>query len=271
VLAPPLAWFLVIYVASLAVMLVTAFWTTDPLTTQVVHTWSLDNFRQIFTSPAYRTIILRTVEMAAAVTITDAIVAVPFGYYMARIASARVRSALFVLVLLPLWASYIARVYAWILILNHDGVLNWAVLKVGLPAPNIGYTNVSMWIVFCYLWLPFMIIPVYSAFERVPHSYVEASLDLGARHWTTTRRVLLPLALPGIVAGSIFTFSLTLGDFITPILVGGAGSNFIGNVIYDNVGVAHNLPFAAALAMVPIVIMAAYLLLARALGAFEAI
>lgn len=270
-LSPPLAWFLVIYVASLVVMLVTAFWTTDPLTTQVVHTWSLDNFRQIFTSPAYRTIILRTVEMAAAVTITDVIVAVPFGYYMARIASSRVRSTLFVLVLLPLWASYIARVYAWILILNHDGVLNWAVLKVGLPAPNIGYSNVAMWIVFCYLWLPFMIIPVYSAFERVPHSYVEASLDLGARHWTTTRRILLPLALPGIVAGSIFTFSLTLGDFITPILVGGAGSNFIGNVIYDNVGVAHNLPFAAALAMIPIAIMAAYLLLARALGAFEAI
>ena len=270
-LTPPLAWFLVIYVASLVIMLITAFWTINPLTTQIVHVWSLDNFRQIFTSPAYRTIILRTVVMAAAVTITDVIVAVPFGYYMARIATPRIRATLFVLVLLPLWASYIARVYAWILILNHDGVLNWAFLKVGLPAPNIGYTNVAMWIVFCYLWLPFVIIPVYSAFERVPHSYVEASLDLGARNWRTARRVLLPLALPGIVAGSIFTFSLTLGDFITPILVGGAGSNFIGNVIYDNVGVANNLPFAAALAMIPIAIMAVYLFLARALGAFEAI
>jgi putative spermidine/putrescine transport system permease protein len=271
VLTPPLAWFLVIYIASLVVLLVTAFWQINPLTTQIVHTWTLDNFRQILTSSTYRGIILRTVGMAAAVTATDVIVAIPFGYFMARVATPRMRSALFVLVLLPLWASYIARVYAWILILNHDGVLNWTLLKVGLPRANIGYTNVAMWIVFCYVWLPFMIIPVYAAFERVPHSFVEASLDLGAKSWRTTRRVLLPLALPGIVAGSIFTFSLTLGDYITPILVGGAGSTFIGNVIYDNVGVAQNLPFAAAMAFVPIVIMAVYLLIARAMGAFEAL
>ena len=157
------------------------------------------------------------------------------------------------------------------MILSHGGVLNWTFAKAGLPIPDIGYSNTAMWIVFCYIWLPFMIVPVYGALERIPDSYFEASSDLGARSGRTFRRVVLPLALPGVVAGSIFTFSLTLGDYITPILVGGASSNFIGNVIYDNVGVAGNLPFAAALAVVPIVIMGIYLVGARLVGAFESI
>jgi putative spermidine/putrescine transport system permease protein len=208
--------------------------------------------------------------MAAAVTATDTVLAFPFAYYMARVASRRVQTALFAAVLLPLWASYLARLYAWILILNHDGLLNWALLGLHLPAANLGYTNWAMWIVFSYIWLPFMIIPTYAALERIPSSYLEAASDLGARPARAAGTIVLPLALPGIVAGSIFTFSLTLGDFVTPLLVGGAGSTLIGNVIYSNVGIAHNIPFAAALAIVPIVVMAIYLLGARRLGAFEA-
>jgi putative spermidine/putrescine transport system permease protein len=269
-LTPPLAWFLVIYLASLVVMLVTAFWTVNPFTNALVHTWTLANFRQLFTG-TYLTIIGRTLAMAAMVTVTDAVLALPFAYYMARVASGRVRQLLFTAVLLPLWASYLARVYAWIVILQKGGTLSWLFQKAGLGAVNIGYTNTAMWLVFSYIWLPFMIVPVYSAFERIPDSLLEASGDLGARGWRTMRSVLLPLVAPGVVAGSIFTFSLTLGDFITPLLVGGASSNFIGNVIYSNLGTAGNLPFAAALAVVPIVIMIFYLLGARVLGAFEAV
>ncbi|MBO0808833.1 MAG: ABC transporter permease [Actinobacteria bacterium] len=269
-LTPPLAWFLVIYLASLVVMLITAFWTVNPFTNTLVHSWSLTNFQQLFTG-TYLTVIGRTVLMAAVVTVTDALLAVPFAYFMARVASRRSRQALFTAVLLPLWASYLARVYAWIVILQKGGTLSWAFQKIGLGAVNIGYTNIAMWLVFSYIWLPFMIVPIYGALERIPDSLLEASGDLGARNWRTLRSVLLPLALPGVVAGSIFTFSLTLGDFITPLLVGGANSNFIGNIIYSNLGTAGNLPFAAALAIVPIVIMIIYLLGARALGAFESL
>ncbi len=268
-LAPPLAWFLVVYLASLVVMLITAFFTVNPLTNEIEHSWSLSNFTQIFT-PTYLTIIARTVIMAVLVTITDAVIAFPFAFFMARVASPRVRQALFVAVLLPLWASYMARVYAWVVILSDKGILVWTLSRLGLGSPHVAYSNTAMWIVFSYIWLPFMVIPVYGALERIPESYLQASADLGARGWRTFRRVVLPLALPGVVAGSIFTFSLTLGDFITPILIGGANSSFIGNTIYNNVGVGGNLPFAAALAVVPIVIMAVYLLIARALGAFEA-
>ena len=268
-LTPPLAWFLVVYLASLVVMLITAFWTVNPFTNSLVHSWSLVNFQQIFTG-TYLTIIGRTLIMAVAVTVTDAILALPFAYYMARVASLRGRQALFIAVLLPLWASYLARVYAWIVILQKGGTLSWTLSKLGLGEVNIGYTNIAMWLVFSYIWLPFMIVPIYAALERIPDSLLEASGDLGARNWRTIRSVVLPLALPGVVAGSIFTFSLTLGDFITPLLVGGANSNFIGNVIYANIGTANNLPFAAALAVVPIVIMIFYLLGARLFGAFEA-
>jgi putative spermidine/putrescine transport system permease protein len=191
---------------------------------------------------------------------------------MARVATPRVRAMLFVLVLLPLWSSYLVRVYAWKVILSQDGILNWSLEQIGLPGANLGYTNTAMWIVFTYIWLPFMILPVFAALERIPHSYIEASRDLGASGFTTLRRVILPLALPGIVAGSIFTFSLTLGDYITPTLIGGAGSTFIGNIVYNTgLGLSGNLPFAAAFAAIPLAIMAVYLTLAKRTGAFDAL
>jgi putative spermidine/putrescine transport system permease protein len=270
-LTPPLAWFILLYLAALVVLLITAFWQTNPFTTAIERSWTLGNFTTILSSPAYRGVIARTVGMAAAVTVVDGIVALPFAYYMARVASPRTRTALFVAILLPLWASYLAKVYSWLLIFTHGGVLDWALRGVGLGQVHLIYTNWAVFAVFCYIWLPFMIIPVYAALERIPPSQIEASQDLGARTWRTMRSVVLPLALPGIVAGSIFTFSLTLGDYITPLLVGGTSANFIGNIIYTNIGIANNVPFAAAMAMVPIVIMAVYLLCARALGAFEAI
>jgi putative spermidine/putrescine transport system permease protein len=269
-LTPPLAWFLLVYIASLVVLLVTAFWTINPLTTNIERTWTLSNFQQIFTNSAYLSIIGHTVAMAAAVTVTDAVIAFPFAYYMARIAKPRARTALFVAILLPLWASYLAKVYSWLLIFTNHGFLDWLLGGVGIGSVHLIYTNVAVYTVFCYLWLPYMIIPVYGALERVPASQIEASQDLGGRTWRTTWSILLPLTLPGIVAGSIFTFSLTLGDYITPLLVGGTSANFMGNVIYTNIGIANNVPFAAAMALVPIVIMGLYLTGARALGAFEA-
>ena len=268
-LTPPLAWFLLIYLAALVVLLITAFWQINPFTTNIERVWSLNNFQTIFSSPAYRSIIVRTVAMAAVVTVTDAVVAFPFAYYMARVASARTRTILFMAILLPLWASYLAKVYSWLVIFTHDGILDWSLAKIGFGQVHLIYTNWAVYTVFCYLWLPFMVIPVYAALERIPASQIEASQDLGARTWRTTRSVLLPLALPGIVAGSIFTFSLTLGDYITPLLVGGTSATFMGNIIYTNIGIANNVPFAAAMAMIPIAIMAVYLLCARALGAFE--
>src|SRR3989454_8200631 len=173
---------------------------------------------------------------------------------------------------MPLWSSYLVRIYAWRTILAHDGALNWSLNKIGLPDVGLLYTNWGMWIVFSYIWLPFMILPVYAALERIPDSYIEASRDLGARSFKTFRTIVLPLALPGVIAGSIFTFSLTLGDYITPTLVGGASSTFIGNVVYNTgLGSAGNLPFAAAFASVPLLVMAIYITLARRAGAFEAL
>jgi putative spermidine/putrescine transport system permease protein len=270
-LTPAVAWFVLIYLASLVVLLITAFWQINPFTTNIERVWSLTNLTTIFTTPAYLEIIGRTVAMAAAVTVVDAVVAFPFAYYMARIASPRTRTALFVAILLPLWASYLAKVYSWLVVFTHDGILDWALARLGLGQVHLIYTNWAVFTVFCYLWLPFMIMPVYAALERVPASQIEASQDLGARNLRTTWLILLPLALPGIVAGSIFTFSLTLGDYITPLLVGGTSATFIGNIIYTNIGIANNVPFAAAMALVPIAIMAIYLSAARALGAFEAI
>jgi putative spermidine/putrescine transport system permease protein len=270
-LSAPAAWFVLIYIAALVLLFISALWRVDSFTGNLVHSWTLDNFKTLFTVPAYRTIALRTIGIAAAVTVTDAILALPFAFYAARIASKRLQSALFVAVLIPLWSSYLVRVYAWRLILAKDGIINSVLGNVGLGSVNIGYSNWAMWIVFSYIWLPFMILPVWSAIERVPDSYIEASADLGARGWRTFRTILMPLILPGLAAGSIFTFSLTLGDFITPTLVGGAGSDFIGNVVYQSVGIANNVPFAAAFATVPLVIMGLYLLLARRLGAFEAL
>ncbi len=270
-LTPPLAWFLLIYLAALVVMLITAFFQTNAYTGNLEHIWTFSNFTQILSTSAYRTIIARTVGMAAGVTVVDAIIAIPFAYYMARVASSRTRTILFVAILLPLWASYLAKVYSWQLILNHSGLLDWTLGHVSLGPLNLIDSNTAVFIVFCYIWLPYMVIPTYAALERIPPSMIEASQDLGGRVWRTTRSVIWPLALPGIVAGSIFTFSLTLGDYITPLLIGGTNSVFMGTVIYSNIGTANNLPFAAAMAFVPIVIMACYLLFARALGAFREI
>jgi len=225
----------------------------------------------LFKEPVYRTIALRTIRIAAEVTVTDAVLAIPFAFFAVRVAPKKLSAVLFVAILIPLWSSYLVRVFAWRLILAKDGILNWFLEQIGLGHINIGYSNTAMWIVFSYIWLPFMILPVWSAMERVPDSLIEASADLGAKGWRTFRSVVLPLILPGVVAGSIFTFSLTLGDFITPLLVGGNESTLIGNVVYSEVGVANNVPFAAAFAVVPLVIMGVYLLVARKLGAFEAL
>jgi putative spermidine/putrescine transport system permease protein len=268
-LTPPLGWLVVFYLGALFLLLINAFWTVDSLTAQIVHDWSLQNFETLLSSPVYRTITLRTVWMASAVTITDIALAVPIGYFAARVASPRLRSALLVAVVMPLWTSYLIKAFAWQTITAPRGLLESMLDTVGLPSPGIGNSLWSIWLTFTYLWLPFVVLPVYAALERVPESYLEASSDLGARGWTTLRKVVWPLALPGIVAGSIFSFSLTLGDYIAPILVG--NTKFIGNVIYDSVGVANNLPFAAAFSMVPIAIMAVYLSVARRLGAFEAL
>jgi putative spermidine/putrescine transport system permease protein len=271
-LGPPVLVFLVVYVGSLGVLFVSSFWGVDAFTGKLIHTWSLDNFRSVFSlsDRTYLRIAGRTIGIAAAVTLTDAVLAFPLAYYMARLATPGRRTLLFVLVLLPLWSSYLVRIYAWRLILSNDGFLNWMLGGIGLHA-DIAYTNWAMWIVFSYVWLPFMVLPVYAALERIPDNYLEASGDLGAGGLRTFRSIVLPLALPGVIAGSIFTFSLTLGDYVTPLLVGGAGSSFIGNVVYENIGVNANVPFAAAFATVPVIVMAAYLLVARRLGAFEAL
>ncbi len=270
-LSPPLAWFLVVYVASLVVLLVTAFFTTDPLTGSVVYQVTWSNFAQLWSDPVYRSIIGRTLLMAVLVTVTDAVLALPVAFYMAKVASSRAQRLLLAAILLPLWASYLAKVYAWISILSDKGVLPSVESHLGLPVSHLAYSNTAMLIVFSYLWLPFMIIPLYGAFERVPNTLLEASADLGAGLGRTLRFVVVPLILPGLVAGSIFTFSLTLGDFITPLLIGGTSSNFIGNAIYDSALNGGNLPFAAALAFVSIVIMGIYLVVARWAGAFEAL
>lgn len=268
-LAPPLGWFILIYLAALAALFISAFWSIDSFTGELDRTFTIANFQTIFESDVYRKIAIRTILMAAAVTLTDVILAFPFAYYMVRLATPAQRVALFTLVLVPLWSSYLARVYAWRLIFANDGALNWLLHSFGFASVQIGYTNWAMWVVFSYIWLPFMIMPIYAAIERIPYSLFEASQDLGAKAWRTFFKVILPLAMPGVVAGSIFTFSLTLGDYITPVLVGGPGSDFIGNVVYANVGIANNIPFAAAYASVPLVVMALYLIGARRTGAFE--
>jgi putative spermidine/putrescine transport system permease protein len=267
-LAGPVGWLVVAYLGSLAVLFVAAFWQLDPFTAEVVRETTFDNFRTIAEGDVYRDIVLRTVGIAAAVTITDIVLAFPIAFYMAKVASPRVRTALVVAVLMPLWSSYLVKVYAWRTILSEEGILNWALDPFGLSGPEYG--TPAMWLVFSYLWLPFMVIPIYAGLQRIPDSLLDASGDLGAGAAHTFRRVILPLSLPAVVAGSIFTFALTIGDYITPSIVG-AGKQFIGNVVYANVGVANNLPLAAAFATVPVVVMIVYLLVARRLGAFEAL
>ena len=266
-LAGPLGWLVIAYLGSLAVLFVAAFWHLDEFSGLVVKDYSLTNFQTLLEGHVYREIVLRTVTIAALVTITDALLAFPIAFTMAKLSSARTRGLLVVAVLMPLWASYLVKVYAWRVILQEDGILNWALGPLGLSGPGFG--NVATWLVFSYLWLPYMILPIYAGLERIPESLLDASGDLGGRPGHTFRRVILPLALPAVVAGSIFTFALTLGDYIAPQLV--SSTQFIGNVVYTNVGVANNLPLAAAFATVPVVIMIGYLLVARRLGAFESL
>ena len=266
-LALPLGWFIIAYLGSLALFLVSSFWSVDPFSGKVVTTPTLGNYITILTTPVYRTIALRTLFMATIVTLTTIVVAFPIAFYMARVASPRVRGIMTVSILLPLWSGYLVKVYAWRLILSQAGVLNGVLAPLGLKGP--GYGDVAVWLVESYLWLPYMIVPIAAGLERIPNSLLEASSDLGGRAGLTFRRVILPLAFPAVVAGSIFTFSLTLGDYITPRLV--SNTQFIGNVVYNEVGVAGNQPFAAAYAMVPVTIMLIYLLVARRLGAFESL
>ncbi len=262
-LAGPIGWLVIGYLGSLAVMLVAAFWQVGAVSGEVERTFSLDNFQILTDEPVYRQIAGRTILIAALVTITDALLAFPIAFYMAKVASRRMKALLVVAVLMPLWSSYLVKVYAWRTILSEGGVLNWALDPLGASGP--GYGNVAVWLVMSYLWLPFMIIPIFAGLERIPNSLLSASEDMGARPFTTFRRVILPLAFPAVVAGSIFTFSLTLGDYITPELV--SSTQFIGNVVYANI--TTNQPLASAFAVVPIVVMVLYLLLARRLGAFE--
>ena len=262
-LAGPVGWLVIGYLGSLAVLLIAAFWSLGELSGEIEQTYSLHNFQTLVQEPVYRTITLRTVGIAAAVTVTDALLALPLAFFMAKVARGRTKGLLVVAVLMPLWSSYLVKVYAWRAILSEDGILNWALHPLGISGP--GYGNVAVWLVMSYIWLPYMIIPIYAGLERIPSSLLSASDDLGARPGHTARRVIWPLTFPAIVAGSIFTFSLTLGDFIAPSLV--SKTQFIGTVVYSNI--TTNLPLAAAFATVPILIMVAYLLLARRLGAFE--
>jgi putative spermidine/putrescine transport system permease protein len=264
-LALPIGWLLIGYLGSLFVLLLASLWDTDSFTAEIVHTFTLDNFRRIIEQEVYREVAWRTIRMAAFVTVADAVLAFPIAYYMARVATPRARNILVVAVLVPLWASYLVKAYAWRTILSDNGVINWALDPLGFSFD--GYSSVGLWLVFTYLWLPFMILPIYAGLERIPSSLLEASADLGGRSVRTFFRVTLPLVFPAVVAGSIFTFSLTLGDYIAPDLI--TSQQFIGTVIYDERGV--NLPVAATYTLVPIVVMTAYLLVARRLKAFEAL
>ncbi|MCD6015197.1 MAG: putative spermidine/putrescine transport system permease protein [Solirubrobacterales bacterium] len=263
-LAGPVGWLVVGYLGSLAVLLVTSFWTLGELSGEIEQTFTLDNFRDVVENDVYRSVTGRTVLIAGLVTVTDALLAFPLAFYMAKIAGPRTRGLLLVAVLMPLWSAYLVKIFAWRGILSQEGVLNWALEPLGIEGP--GYGLVAVWLVMSYIWLPYMVIPIYAGLERIPNTLLSASEDMGAKPTYTFRRVILPLALPAVIAGSIFTFSLTLGDFIAPTLVG-SGEQFIGTVVRDNFTV--DLPFAAAFATVPIVIMIVYLLVARRMGAFE--
>jgi putative spermidine/putrescine transport system permease protein len=263
-LAGPVGWLVVGYIGSLIVLLIAAFWSVNALSGELNKGFTFDNYQELVENGVYKDVALRTIGIAAATTLTDAILAFPIAFYMAKIASPRMKAALVVAILMPLWSFYLVKVYAWRTMLSSGGIINWALDPIGLDGP--GYGTTAVWLVESYLWLPFMILPIYAGLERIPNSMISASEDLGAKPWTTFRRVVLPLAFPAVVAGSIFTFSLTLGDYITPSLVS-PDTQFIGNVVFANI--TNNLPLASAFATVPIVVMVIYLLSARRLGAFE--
>lgn len=281
-LAPPLLWFVVVYLGALASMMLNSFFYLDGFTGKVVQQFTLQTYSKLL-EPTNLDIFSRTTIMAAIVTLACIVIAFPLSYYMARHASPRMKTFLYLAVTLPLWSSYVVRVYSWKLILAQEGIISWfshlihidTALDWYLSLPFVGGTSLSVswtgiFLVFVYIWVPYMIIPITTALERVPKSLVEASGDLGANPAQTFRNVTLPLALPGVVAGSIFTFSLTLGDFIVPSLFGNS-SYFIGKAVLTYEGTSGNIPLAAAFTMGPIVIMIAYLLIARRLGAFDAL
>jgi putative spermidine/putrescine transport system permease protein len=281
-LGPPMIYMLVVYLGSLFALLINSFFYLEEFTGLVVRQFTLRTYLQLF-SPTNLGIFGRTAGMAMVVTIADAIIAFPLAYYIARYASPRMKTFLYIAVTLPLWSSYLVRVYAWKLILAKEGIISWFLSLLGLQPlldwilsmPGIGGSSLSlspigMFIAFCYIWLPYMIVPIQTALERVPKSLLEASGDLGANAMQTFRKVILPLSFPGVVAGSIFTFSLTLGDFIVPQSLGNSRF-FIGQAVYSYQGTAGNIPLAAAMTMGPVVIMVTYLLIARKLGAFDAL
>jgi putative spermidine/putrescine transport system permease protein len=265
-LTPPMLWLGVAYLGALAALLVTSLWTQNDFTGNIERIWTLDNFRDLLTVGVYRTIALRTIGIALLVTVIDAVLAFPIALYMAKVASPRLQRLLVIAVLMPMWASYLVKAYAWRGMLSADGLLHSVLSPIGLDTP--GYGLVATTLTLAYLWLPYMILPLYAGLERLPSSLFEASSDLGASWAATLRRVVLPMTFPAFVAGSIFTFSLSMGDYIAVRIVGGT-SQLLGNVVYDNQGAANNLPFAAAVATVPIVVMLVYLALARRTGALE--
>src|SRR5919198_1320205 len=265
-LAAPLLWLTVLYLGSLTVLFVSAFWTTNSFTSQVVKVWSTDNFHALFTTPVFRQVILRSVGVALAVTVLCAVIAFPVAFYTARVARPRWRPLLVVAILTPLWASYLVKVYAWRLILSEGGLADWMLKPFGLSGPGFGLTATVLTLT--YLWLPYMILPIHTALEQLPANLLDASADLGARGWRTFRSVVLPMVLPSVAAGSIFTFSLSLGDYITVQIVGGK-TQLIGNLVYANIGAANNLPFSAALATVPVLVMVIYLVAVKRSGALE--
>jgi putative spermidine/putrescine transport system permease protein len=261
-LVPPMAWLVVAYLGSLAVLLVSAFWTTDAFTGAVVHTFTTDNIARVMTDAVFRTATIRTVAVASTVTIACAALAVPLAFYMAKLASPRMRLLLVVAVTTPLWASYLVKAYAWRMLLSPEGPLSWA------TGYSPGYGLAATVVTLTYLWLPYMILPVFAAFERVPDALIDASADLGASDLATMRMVVAPLVFPGIAAGSIFTFSLSLGDYIAVTIVGGK-TQMLGNIIYGQLVTANNQPLAAALSIIPLVAIIGYLLAMRRTGALE--
>jgi putative spermidine/putrescine transport system permease protein len=281
-LGPPLLWFGVIYLGSLFALLANSFFRLDDFTGQVVREVGLGNFIAL-ADRANVDVAVRTIVMATCVTLACAVLGFPVAYLMARYARGATKAALYILVMLPLWSSYLVRLYAWKLLLAKEGAINWLAQQLHLgwlleavlatPAiggPSLSFSTLGTFIVFVYMWLPFMILPIMAAVERIPPSVLEASGDLGAPPGTTLRRVILPLAMPGIAAGSIFTFSLTLGDYIIPQVIGDS-TQYIGQVVYRQQGVAGNVPFAAAFSLVPIVVIGVYLWLAKRKGAFDAL
>ncbi|MEV4338914.1 ABC transporter permease [Streptomyces sp. NPDC049590] len=263
-LTAPLLWLTVLYLGSLAVLFVSAFWTTDSFTSEVVKVWSTDNFQELLTTPVYRQVALRSVAVALAVTVLCAVLAFPVAFCTARVAPPRRRPVLVAAILTPLWASYLVKVYAWRLILSEGGLADWMLAPFGLHGP--GYGLPATVLTLTYLWLPYMILPLHTALEQVPAGLLDASADLGARPGRTFRSVVLPLVLPSAAAGSVFTFSLSLGDYITVQIVGGR-TQLIGNLVYSHIDL--DLPMAAALGTVPVAVIVLYLLAIRRTGALD--